>query len=56
MSLANITVLHKTGKDPLQCSSYRPISLLDRDSKIVTKVLAKRLETITPKPRSIWIY
>lgn len=49
MSLANITVLHKTGKDPLECSSYRPISLLDHDYKIITKVLGKRLKTIMPK-------
>lgn len=49
ISLANITVLHKTGKDPQECSSYRPISLLDRDYKIISKVLAQRLETIMPK-------
>lgn len=49
MNLAHISVLYKSGKDPLQCSSYRPISLLDHDYKIITKLLAKRLESILPR-------
>ena len=49
MNLAYISVLHKSGKDPLKCASYRPISLLDHDYKIITKLLAKRLEDILPK-------
>ena len=48
MNLAHISVLLKGGKDPLQCSSYRPISLLDHDYKIITKLLARRLESILP--------
>lgn len=49
MNLAYITVLHKDGKDPLNCSSFRPISLLDHDYKIITKLLAKQLEIILLK-------
>lgn len=41
---ASISLLAKKDKDPLLCSSYRPISLLNVDFKIPPKVLAKRLE------------
>lgn len=40
---AIISVIHKTGKDPLKCASYRPNSLLNTDYKLVTKMIAKRL-------------
>ena len=43
-SEAIITVLHKEGKDPLQCTSYRPISLLCVDYKILTSILATRVQ------------
>ncbi len=36
----------KKNKDPLQCSSYRPISLLDADVKVLAKGLSLRLESV----------
>lgn len=46
MTQANISVLLKKGKDPLKCESFRPVSLLCCDYKILTKVLASRLESV----------
>jgi len=45
---ASISLLAKKDKDPLFCTSYRPISLLNVDFKILSKVLAKRLESVIP--------
>lgn len=42
------SLLFKKDKDPLDCASYRPISLLNTDVKIFAKVLAHRLEDILP--------
>ena len=48
-SEAIITVLHKDGKDPLQCSSYGPISLLCVDYNILTSILATRIQKYIKK-------
>ncbi len=46
MYLAHIIVIPKKGKDPEQCASYRPISLLGVDVKILSKIVANRLERV----------
>lgn len=45
---AIISLLHKKGKEPNLFSSHKPLSLINSDMKLYTKVLAKRLETIYP--------
>ena len=48
MRQAVISLLLKKDKNPLDCSSYRPVSLLNTDAKILAKILARRLEGIIP--------
>lgn len=45
---ANISLILKKGKPSEDCGSYRPISLLNVDLKILSKILAKRLEKLLP--------
>lgn len=45
---ATVSLLLKPNKDPLDCSSYRPISLLNVDFKILSKTLAIQLELQLP--------
>lgn len=46
MSEAVIEVIPKSNKDPELCASYRPISLLNVDAKIITKILANLLNSV----------
>ena len=39
----------KKGKDPVECTSYRPISLMNSDVKLFAKVLALRMEPFMNK-------
>lgn len=41
---ASISVLLKKNKDPALCTSYRPLSLMNEDTKILLKALARWLE------------
>uniref|UniRef100_A0A671X9Z4 Reverse transcriptase domain-containing protein n=1 Tax=Sparus aurata TaxID=8175 RepID=A0A671X9Z4_SPAAU len=46
---AVISIIPKEGKNKLECSSYRPISVLNVDYKIYTTVLARRLDKVLPQ-------
>ena len=46
---ATITLIEKPGKDSRYIKSWRPISLLNVDVKILSKVLADRLTKVLPK-------
>lgn len=48
LNQACISLLPKKDKDLSDCASYRPISLLNCDYKILAKVLACRLEKVLP--------
>lgn len=48
MRQAIISLIPKNDKNLLDCGSYHPISLLNVDSKILSKMLACRLETVLP--------
>lgn len=45
---ANISLILKKGKCPDSCTSYRPIALLNADQKLLSKILAMRLEKVLP--------
>ena len=45
---ANISLILKKGKCPCSCASYRPIALLNSDQKLLSKILALRLEKVLP--------
>lgn len=48
MRQATISLILKKDKPPLECGSYRPLSLLNVDNKILAKMIAKRLEIVMP--------
>lgn len=48
VNTALISLLLKKDKDPTDCASYRPLSLLNSDLKIFAKLLARRLEHHMP--------
>ena len=43
-----ITLIPKKDRDAMDPGSYRPINLIDVDGKILTKVLATRIERSMP--------
>lgn len=48
LTQASIVLLPKKDKDPTQCGSYRPLSLLNADVKVLAKALAMRMEKVLP--------
>ena len=39
-----ITLIEKSGKDPLELKNWRPLSLLNVDYKIIAKVISNRMQ------------
>lgn len=48
MRQAVISLIPKKDKNLLECSSFRCISLLNVDSKLLAKMLARHFETVLP--------
>ena len=48
LNLANMSLILKKNKPPDECGCYRPVSLINEDSKILSKVLTRRLENYLP--------
>ena len=46
--LAHITIIPKSGKDKTLCSSYRPLALLNTDTKLYAKLRTSRISDIIP--------
>lgn len=44
----NISLIHKKCKDPQDPGGYRPISLLNVDLKLYSKVVAQRIRRLLP--------
>jgi hypothetical protein len=53
LKMAQIIMIPKPGKDPTDVSSYKPISLLPRISKVLEKLLHKRMNK--DKNKQDWI-
>lgn len=45
---AHVVLIPKLGKDLQSCSSYHPISLLNYDLEILSKIVATRLARVLP--------
>ena len=43
-----ICLLEKSGKDKTYVKNWRPISLINFDTKLISKVLAERLKEVMP--------
>lgn len=48
MNTALITLILEPNKNPTQCSSYYPISLINTDVEIISKAPEIRLESVIP--------
>ena len=43
---ATIVLIPKPGKPRNKCESYRPISLINSEAKVLAKILAERMKTV----------